>query len=211
MENSAITILIVFAYLIGSIPSSVWLGKRFYKIDVREFGSGNAGATNTFRVLGKKAGIVVLVCDILKGSLAVLLANLSFYQISSNQFVNLQLALGISAVVGHVFPVFAGFRGGKGVATILGIVICLTPITSALVLIVFLTVLILTRYVSLSSILAGISYPILLKFILKNDNQTLFIFSIFVSILLVITHKKNISRLLKKQESRVKLFANSKD
>jgi glycerol-3-phosphate acyltransferase PlsY len=211
MENSAITILIVFAYLIGSIPSSVWLGKRFYKIDVREFGSGNAGATNTFRVLGKKAGIVVLVCDILKGSLAVLLANLSFYQISSNQFVNLQLALGISAVVGHVFPVFAGFRGGKGVATILGIVICLTPITSALVLIVFLTVLILTRYVSLSSIMAGISYPILLKFILKNDNQTLFIFSIFVSILLVITHKKNISRLLKKQESRVKLFANSKD
>ena len=211
MENSAITILIVFAYLIGSIPSSVWLGKRFYKIDVREFGSGNAGATNTFRVLGKKAGIVVLVFDILKGSLAVLLANLSFYQISSNQFVNLQLALGISAVVGHVFPVFAGFRGGKGVATILGIVICLTPITSALVLIVFLTVLILTRYVSLSSIMAGISYPILLKFILKNDNQTLFIFSIFVSILLVITHKKNISRLLKKQESRVKLFANSKD
>jgi glycerol-3-phosphate acyltransferase PlsY len=211
MENSAITILIVFAYLIGSIPSSVWLGKRFYKIDVREFGSGNAGATNTFRVLGKKAGIVVLVCDILKGSLAVLLANLSLYQISSNQFVNLQLALGISAVVGHVFPVFAGFRGGKGVATILGIVICLTPITSALVLIVFLTVLILTRYVSLSSIMAGISYPILLKFILKNDNQTLFIFSIFVSILLVITHKKNISRLLKKQESRVKLFANSKD
>jgi glycerol-3-phosphate acyltransferase PlsY len=211
MENSAITILIVFAYLIGSIPSSVWLGKRFYKIDVREFGSGNAGATNTFRVLGKKAGIVVLVCDILKGSLAVLLANLSFYQISSNQFVNLQLALGISAVVGHVFPVFAGFRGGKGVATILGIVICLTPITSALVLIVFLTVLILTRYVSLSSIMAGISYPILLKFILKNDNQTLFIFSIFVSILLVITHKKNISRLLKKQESRVKLFANNKD
>ncbi len=211
MENSAITILIVFAYLIGSIPSAVWLGKRFYKIDIREFGSGNAGATNTFRVLGKKAGIVVLVCDILKGSLAVLLANFSFYQISSNQFVNLQLALGISAVVGHVFPVFAGFRGGKGVATILGIVICLTPITSALVLIVFLTVLILTRYVSLSSIMAGISYPILLKFILKNDNQTLFIFSIFVSILLVITHKKNISRLLKKQESRVKLFANSKD
>lgn len=211
MENSAITILIVFAYLIGSIPSAVWLGKRFYKIDVREFGSGNAGATNTFRVLGKKAGIVVLVCDILKGSLAVLLANFSFYQISSNQFVNLQLALGISAVVGHVFPVFAGFRGGKGVSTILGIVICLTPITSALVLIVFLTVLILTRYVSLSSIMAGISYPILLKFILKNDNQTLFIFSIFVSILLVITHKKNISRLLKKQESRVKLFANNKD
>lgn len=211
MENMALFLLIVFAYLVGSIPSAVWLGKRFYKIDVREFGSGNAGATNTFRVLGKKAGIVVLVCDILKGSLSVLLAFLSSYNVNSNQFVNLQLALGIAAVVGHVFPVFAGFRGGKGVATILGIVICLTPITSALGLIVFLTVLIVTRYVSLSSIMAGISYPILLKFILKNDNQTLFIFSIFVAILLVITHKKNISRLLKKQESRVNLFANSKD
>lgn len=211
MENMALFLLIVFAYLVGSIPSAVWLGKRFYKIDVREFGSGNAGATNTFRVLGKKAGIVVLVCDILKGSLSILLAFLSSYNVNSNQFVNLQLALGIAAVVGHVFPVFAGFRGGKGVATILGIVICLTPITSALGLIVFLTVLILTRYVSLSSIMAGISYPILLKFILKNDNQTLFIFSIFVAILLVITHKKNISRLLKKQESRVNLFANSKE
>jgi glycerol-3-phosphate acyltransferase PlsY len=211
MENMALFLLIVFAYLVGSIPSAVWLGKRFYKIDVREFGSGNAGATNTFRVLGKKAGIVVLVCDILKGILSVLLAFLSSYNVNSNQFVNLQLALGIAAVVGHVFPVFAGFRGGKGVATILGIVICLTPITSALGLIVFLTVLILTRYVSLSSIMAGISYPILLKFILKNDNQTLFIFSIFVAILLVITHKKNISRLLKKQESRVNLFANSKE
>ena len=207
----ALFLLIVFAYLVGSIPSAVWLGKRFYKIDVREFGSGNAGATNTFRVLGKKAGIVVLVCDILKGSLSVLLAFLSSYNVNANQFVNLQLALGIAAVVGHVFPVFAGFRGGKGVATILGIVICLTPITSALGLIVFLTVLIVTRYVSLSSIMAGISYPILLKFILKNDNQTLFIFSIFVAILLVITHKKNISRLLKKQESRVNLFANSKE
>jgi glycerol-3-phosphate acyltransferase PlsY len=211
MENMALFLLIVFAYLVGSIPSAVWLGKRFYKIDVREFGSGNAGATNTFRVLGKKAGIVVLVCDILKGILSVLLAFLYSYNVNSNQFVNLQLALGIAAVVGHVFPVFAGFRGGKGVATILGIVICLTPITSALGLIVFLTVLILTRYVSLSSIMAGISYPILLKFILKNDNQTLFIFSIFVAILLVITHKKNISRLLKKQESRVNLFANSKE
>ena len=211
MENMALFLLIVFAYLVGSIPSAVWLGKRFYNIDVREFGSGNAGATNTFRVLGKKAGIVVLVCDILKGSLSVLLAFLSSYNVNSNQFVNLQLALGIAAVVGHVFPVFAGFRGGKGVATILGIVICLTPITSALGLIVFLTVLILTRYVSLSSIMAGISYPILLKFILKNDNQTLFIFSIFVAILLVITHKKNISRLLKKQEFRVNLFGNSKE
>lgn len=211
MENITILALIFGAYLLGSIPTAVWLGKRFYGIDVREFGSGNAGATNTFRVLGKKAGIPVLIIDILKGTSAVLLAYFSPFQFESDPFVNLQLALGIAALIGHVFPVFAGFRGGKGVATILGIVICLTPITSALVLIVFLIVLISTRYVSLSSIMAGISYPIFLNLVLHNENQTLITFSIFVAILLVITHKKNISRLLKKQESRVKLFSESKD
>jgi glycerol-3-phosphate acyltransferase PlsY len=125
--------------------------------------------------------------------------------------VNLQLALGICALSGHVFPVFAGFRGGKGVATILGIVICLTPITSTLVLLVFLMILISTRYVSLSSILAGISYPIFLNLVLKNENQTLLTFSVLVAILLIITHKKNITRLLKKEEARVKLFASSKN
>ncbi len=211
MENITIIALIFGAYLIGSIPTAVWWGKRFYGIDVREFGSGNAGATNTFRVLGKSAGIPVLAIDIIKGSVSVLLAYLSPYQFDTNPFVNLQLALGIAALIGHVFPVFAGFRGGKGVATILGIVICLTPITSALVLIVFLTVLITTRYVSLSSMVAGFSYPIFLNLVLKNQNQTLIVFSVFVAILLVVTHKKNISRLLKKQETRVKLFAESKD
>lgn len=211
METTTIIALIFGAYLLGSIPTAVWWGKRFYGIDVREFGSGNAGATNTFRVLGKSAGIPVLAIDIVKGSIAVLLAYLSPYQFDTNPFVNLQLALGIAALIGHVFPVFAGFRGGKGVATILGIVICLTPITSALVLIVFLTTLISTRYVSLSSILAGFSYPIFLNLVLNNQNQTLIVFSVFVAILLVVTHKKNISRLLKKQETRVKLFAESKD
>ncbi len=197
--------------MLGSIPTAVWLGKRFYGIDVREFGSGNAGATNTFRILGKRAGVPVLAIDIIKGSVAVLLAYLSTYQYGTNQFVNLQLALGISALIGHVFPIFVGFRGGKGVATILGIVMCLTPITSALVLLVFLTILISTRYVSLSSILAGISYPIFLNLVLKNENQTLLTFSVLVAILLIITHKKNITRLLKKEEARVELFASSKN
>lgn len=211
MEFTTIIALIFGAYLLGSIPTAVWWGKRFYGIDVREFGSGNAGATNTFRVLGKKAGIPVLIIDILKGSASVLLAFLSPYQFDTNPFVNLQMVLGIAALVGHVFPILAGFRGGKGVATILGVVICLTPITSALVLVVFLSVLITTRYVSLSSIVAGISFPIFLNIVLKNQNETLLIFSICVAILLVITHKKNISRLLKKEESRVNLFVNSKD
>ncbi len=206
METIIIIALLVTAYLLGSIPSAVWWGKRYYGIDVREFGSGNAGATNTFRVLGKKAGIPVLFIDIVKGTAAVLLAFLSPFVFESNQFVNLQLGLGIAALVGHVFPIFAGFRGGKGVATILGIVICLTPITSLMVLGVFLIVLLATRYVSLSSMTAGLSFPFFLNIILKNQNQTLLIFSLFVAALLILTHKKNIVRLLKSQETKVKLF-----
>ncbi len=207
METILIISLLVAAYLLGSIPTAVWWGKRYYGIDVREFGSGNAGATNTFSVLGKKAGIPVLFIDIIKGTLAVLLAHFSPFVFDSNQFVNLELGLGIAALVGHVFPIFAGFRGGKGVATILGIVICLTPITSLMVLGVFLIVLLATKYVSLSSITAGLSFPFFLNIVLKNQNQTLLIFSMFVAALLIITHKKNISRLIKRQESKVNLFA----
>ena len=206
METIIIIALLVTAYLLGSIPSAVWWGKRYYGIDVREFGSGNAGATNTFRVLGKKAGIPVLFIDIIKGTSAVLLAFLSPFVFESNQFVNLQLGLGIAALVGHVFPIFAGFRGGKGVATILGIVICLTPITSLMVLGVFLIVLLAPRYVSLSSMTAGLSFPFFLNIVLKNQNQTLLIFSLFVAALLIVTHKKNIARLLKRQETKVNLF-----
>ena len=206
METIIIIALLVTAYLLGSIPSAVWWGKRYYGIDVREFGSGYAGATNTFRVLGKKAGIPVLFIDIVKGTSAVLLAFLSPFVFESNQFVNLQLGLGIAALVGHVFPIFAGFRGGKGVATILGIVICLTPITSLMVLGVFLIVLLATRYVSLSSMTAGLSFPFFLNIVLKNQNQTLLIFSLFVAALLIVTHKKNIARLLKRQETKVNLF-----
>ncbi len=207
METLLIITLLLGAYCLGSIPTAVWWGKRYYGIDVREFGSGNAGATNTFRVLGKKAGIPVLTFDILKGSLAVLLAHFSPYVFDTNQFVNLQLGLGIASLVGHVFPIFAGFRGGKGVATILGVVICLAPVSSACVLIVFLGVLLATKYVSLSSMTAGISFPIILNVFMHNQNQTLFIFSLCVAALLIITHKKNISRLLKRQESKVNLFA----
>ena len=207
MESTIIIALLITAYLIGSIPTAVWWGKRYYGIDVREFGSGNAGATNTFRVLGKKAGIPVLIIDIIKGTAAVSLVYLSPFVFDTNQFVNLELGLGIAALLGHVFPVFAGFRGGKGVATILGVVICLTPLTSVLVLSVFLLVLIATRYVSLSSMVAGLSFPFFLNIVLKNENQILMIFSIFVAVLLILTHKKNISRLLKRQESQVNLFA----
>lgn len=204
-----IALLIILAYLIGSIPTAVWIGKFFYNIDVREFGSGNAGATNTFRVLGQKAGIPVLVIDILKGSLAVSAAFLSTYDFVSDEFINLQLVLGIAALVGHIFPVFAGFRGGKGVATILGIVICILPLSCCLSLLVFIIVLFASRMVSLSSMLAGISFPFFLHFVFHNTNSILTIFSVVVALLLIVTHRKNILRIINKQESKIK-FVNKK-
>ena len=202
-----VALFILIAYLLGSIPTSVWIGKRFYNIDVREFGSGNAGATNTFRVLGKKAGIPVLIIDILKGTLAVSLSYLSSYEQSNESFVNLQLGLGVATLLGHIFPLFAGFRGGKGVATLLGVIMCITPVSCGLALIIFLFVLFSSRMVSLSSMMAGLSYPFLLYFVMHNDNNILTVFSIIVTALLIVTHRKNIQRILRKEESKVKLFA----
>lgn len=205
IQNSDI-FLILAAYLLGSIPTAVWVGKLFYGIDVREFGSGNAGATNTFRVLGKKAGIPVLLVDIAKGFGAVLLAYVGRYEIGSNEFINFQIALGVASLLGHIFPILAGFRGGKGVATLLGIVMAVQPEAASMALVVFLIVLISFRYVSLASMTAGLSFPFIGVLILKYDNVTLIAFSIVVAFLLVVTHKKNISRLLNKQETKVKLF-----
>lgn len=202
-----VAVLIILAYLIGSIPTAVWIGKAFYNIDVREFGSGNAGATNTFRVLGQKAGIPVLIIDILKGSLAVLLASLSPYVFESDEFVNLQLSLGIAALVGHIFPVFAGFRGGKGVATILGIVMCILPLSCSVALLIFLIVLFASRMVSLSSMMAGVAFPFILHFIFGNTNPILTTFSIVVALLLIVTHRKNIIRIVNKQESKIKFVS----
>ncbi|MFN8231372.1 MAG: glycerol-3-phosphate 1-O-acyltransferase PlsY [Bacteroidia bacterium] len=199
-------ILIIIAYLLGSIPTAVWIGKKFYQIDVREFGSGNSGATNTFRVLGKKAGIPVLIIDVIKGSLAVSLAYFTNFNHHSNDFISLQLGLGVAALLGHIFPIWAGFRGGKGVATILGIVICILPTACALALIVFLIVLLTSKIVSLSSMLAGVSFPLILFFALNETNPILISFSVAISLLLIITHRKNIKRLLNKQESKVSLF-----
>lgn len=201
-----IAVLILIAYLLGSIPTSVWIGKAFYKIDVREFGSGNAGATNTFRVLGRSAGIPVLIIDILKGTAAVALSFFSSFEPGGDEFINLQLGLGIAALIGHIFPVFAGFRGGKGVATILGIVVCIVPVSCALALVVFLVVLLSTRIVSLSSITAGLCFPLILNLVLGNTNTILTVFSIVVTLLLIITHRKNIRRLINREETRVQLF-----
>lgn len=195
-------VLILVAYLLGSIPTSVWIGKWFYKTDIREHGSGNAGATNTIRVLGWKAGGPVFFIDGLKGFIAASLVIYTNFSHGTNAYVNFQLALGFAAILGHIFPIFAKFKGGKGVATMLGIVIALTPLPAALAFIVFLIVLFAFKYVSLSSIVAGISYPVIIWFVFTELPISIKIASIVMATALIITHKKNINRLLKGEESK---------
>lgn len=207
MVNTETILALLGAYLIGSVPSAVWIGKAFHGIDVREYGSGNAGATNTFRVLGKKAGIPVLLIDILKGYLALQLVYLTGnYLPSSQQFVNFKLALGIAALIGHIFPVFAGFRGGKGVATLLGILIGVQPVAALICAGIFLLIFIPSGYVSLGSMTAAIAYPFIIMLVLNETIPTVNIFAMSVAILVLITHQKNIERLLKGNESKIFLF-----
>ncbi len=201
---------LLVAYLFGSIPTAVWLGQSFYGVDVREFGSGNAGATNTFRVLGKKAGIAVMLIDILKGWTATNLAYFIGISVtgpeSSIQFINYQLILGVIAVLGHLFPVFAGFRGGKGVATLFGMVLAIHFEASMVCVAVFVVVLLLTHYVSLSSICAGFAFPFSVSVIFHTSVRSILLYGICICALILITHQKNIERLLKGKESRVYLF-----
>lgn len=149
------------AYLLGSIPSAVWVGRLFHGIDVREHGSGNAGATNVIRVLGWKTGIPVLLFDMAKGFLAAMLPRLfNLAPQDSAMLVNLQIFTGLMAITGHIFPVFAGFRGGKGVATITGVVLSIHPLVTLTCFLVFVAILLITGYVSVSSMTAGIVFPI---------------------------------------------------
>jgi glycerol-3-phosphate acyltransferase PlsY len=197
-------LVIVLAYLIGSIPTSVWVSRHFFGIDIREYGSGNAGATNTFRVLGPKWGTVVMVVDMLKGTAAVnLVLLLPQYADSETLFLNLQISLGLAAVLGHIFPIWAEFRGGKGVATLFGLVLGISPWTALSCSGVFLLVLFLTRFVSLSSILASIAFPIFILVIFNVDNPIYRVFAIAVALMVILTHQKNIGRLLRGSESKV--------
>ena len=199
-------IALIIAYILGSIPSAVWIGKFFYGIDVREYGSGNAGATNTFRVLGKKAGIPVLFIDIFKGWLAVNIALFADYKIASEQFINFQLVLGVAALLGHIFPVFSAFRGGKGIATLLGIILAVHPLAAFISVMIFLFVFLISNYVSLGSIAAAIAFPIIVIVVFKTKIPSLVIFSLVIAILVLITHQKNIERLIRKEEGKTKLY-----
>lgn len=197
----------LIAYLMGSIPTAVWVGKAKYGIDVREHGSKNAGATNTFRVLGKKPGIVVLSIDILKGLTAVLLP--FFFGVGdweSEHLIHVKLVCALMAVIGHVFPIFAGFNGGKGVATSLGVVIAVHPTAAAICVGIFLIVFIASNYVSLGAITAACAFPLILIFYFKVGSIWLRAFSMVLSLAVIYAHKKNIYRLLKGEESRMNLF-----
>ena len=201
-------VFLLLAYLIGAFPSAVCLGRTFYNTDVREYGSGNAGATNTFRTLGPKAGIPVLLMDILKGWIAV---NLVYFVMdnqlmSDEKFFELKLAFGIAAVIGHLFPIYTGFRGGKGIATMLGFMIGIYWQAALLSTFVFILTLLISKYISLSSIIASLAFPFIVIVILgmNNTNSSLIIFSIFVPILSLITHQKNIERLIRQEENKAK-------
>lgn len=200
-------LLIILAYLIGSIPTALIISKKFFGIDIRDFGSGNMGATNAFRVLGPKYGTLIMALDILKGMIAVgLFYFLPYYLTNELERTNFMMGLGLAAVIGHIFPVFANFKGGKGVATLLGMLIAVQPIVAVCCIGVFLVVLFLTRYVSLSSILGAIMLPVCVLWIWNEHELSYRAFALLVALLVIITHQKNISRLLKGAESRIPIL-----
>lgn len=196
-------IYLAAAYLLGSLPFSLWIGRAFFATDVREHGSGNAGATNTWRVLGWKAGLPVLVLDTAKGFGATFLPYI--YPISDPDLMLwARVICGTAAALGHIYPVLAGFRGGKAVATLLGVLLGLMPVPAATGLGIFVVVFLISRIVSLGSVIAGLSLPVLVWFMTEHPPQ-FFLFSLLISVLILLTHRRNIERLLKGEEARLDL------
>jgi len=203
MNTIYLVITVIAAYLLGSVPSAVWAGKIFHRIDIREHGSGNAGATNVIRVLGWKTGIPVMIIDVAKGWMAACLPLLfALADKESGQLTGMQILTGLAAIIGHVYPIFAGFRGGKGVGTTFGVLLALNLFLTLSCLGVFLTVLFTTGYVSISSMSAGIAFPILLFTVFDTPSLAFKIFSVFIAVSLIVTHRKNIGRLIRGEESK---------
>lgn len=213
----------VLSYLVGSIPTSIIISKAARGIDIREHGSGNAGGSNVFRVLGWKYGLLVILLDALKGAVAVVLISRLYFgsfpfpnATPFDDFTLVQIIAGISAVLGHIWTIFAGFKGGKGIATGLGFLITIITVDMLLALAVFVLVVSISRYISLGSISAAISIPIIMV-IRENvfgvdivGYHTILPFSIFIALLIVYTHRGNISRLLKGMENQVSLSKKNK-
>lgn len=190
-------ILIIFAYLLGSIPFALVVGKIGFNIDIREHGSGNLGATNAFRILGVKAGIIVTLADILKGTVATLLPLIAAYFVDVDVS---RLVVGIFAVIGHTYPIFAKFKGGKAVATSGGLILGLNPLLFLIILVTFFITLYMTKYVSLSSMITGVLSTIM-AFILQD--YVMFSLILVLTIFIIIRHRENIKRIKNKEEPKI--------
>jgi glycerol-3-phosphate acyltransferase PlsY len=211
MNNVMYFIWLVAAYLLGSISSAVWVARTRHGINIREHGSGNAGATNILRVLGPRAALPVFVFDFLKGLAAVQFIRFTSLDnlLNPELYTGYEIALGICAIIGHIFPVFASFKGGKGVATVAGVLVAISPYPMLLSLAVFLATFLTTRYVSLSSIMAAITFPLFVIFLFgmalmpAKISITLKCFSIIASTMIILTHRKNITRLRNGTENKI--------
>lgn len=217
----SLAVVLVLSYIVGSIPGSLWSSKLLYGVDIRDYGSGNAGATNAFRVVGWQAGVVATLVDMGKGAFAAgVLSQLPLFGpfpefgFASEAATFVGLLCGLAAVTGHMFPIFAKFRGGKGVNTAAGILLALTPITTLLTMAVFAAVLLSTRYVSLGSILAAVAFPTIVairKYVFGADlTVSLLVFGIVIALAIVVAHQSNIKRLLQGNENRVSSFKPAK-
>ena len=200
--------LIIAAYLLGSISNAVWVGRVLHKTDVRKHGSKNAGTTNVLRVLGWKAALPVFILDMAKGAAAVLLVFVAGYKPETNPFVGFQIVLGLTAMIGHILPIFASFKGGKGVATIAGVITAIHPSAMLITFLLFALCLLITHYVSLSSIIAACCFPFLVIVVFGNwwnlqETLTLKLFSIVAPVIILVTHRKNIRRLRKGEEPKI--------
>ena len=201
-----VVLIIVLAYLIGSIPTALWIGRSTHGVDVREHGSKNAGATNTFRILGRKCGWIVLTIDVLKGLVASSLPLIFAEDYSKNELLLFQISTSLVCIIGHIFPVFAQFRGGKGVASALGIIIGLNPVSACISVVIFFVVFLVSRYVSLGAIITSITYPFVSFFIVKEESGLMIIFTTLLGLLVVLAHWKNIRRLMNGAESKMNLL-----
>ncbi len=219
------TIVVILSYIVGSIPTSVMLSKWGHGFDIRSKGSGNAGGTNVFRVLGWKSGVFVMTVDVIKGIIATTIVarlfwdpTLPFYNRTPfDDFTIIQMICGGAAIVGHIWTVFAGFKGGKGIATAAGMLIGIAPTEFAVSALIFFAVCFAWKYVSLGSIAAAIAFPlsIIIRHNILSDEihsyHTLVFFSLGVAVVLVYSHRKNIKRLLEGTENRITSFRPGKE
>jgi glycerol-3-phosphate acyltransferase PlsY len=202
----SLILIIILSYLVGSFPTSIVTGRMSRRIDIREYGSGNAGGTNVFRVLGWKAGLVVALVDIGKGMLATLLISKIRIDAVPLDTMLVQIIAGVSAVIGHIWTVMAKFKGGKGVATGAGMIIALFPWAALICFLVFVTIVLSTRYVSVGSMAATFALPLVLILMDimfgKAVPNSGYVFSILVTLLILFTHRTNIRRLINGTENR---------